>query len=531
MVRSRWVVAGMALLTASATAVAGPATAATPSGASALPWKSATVTWTSTSPVPGVEVRTASVSVPQARPVWTVTVQAPAVNRLTGAATWAELGDAQWAAKTVAQLAAAGIDARTEQVPWPAFSDTPHGSEGHRVRVGGLAGQADAQRQAAAITSAGLHPAVEWTGYDVDQAPDRESVHVGIVDPARFHGSVVADHGSAVAGRMTTSAQARAAGSVLAVNGGFFITSDADGVQGTQSGLAAYRGTLDAQSAGDRAALILQNGGRRSRVANLVSRASVRDGAASYAINGINRVPGKIRDCGRPGVSPTELPRQDFTCTSADDLVLFTPHFGANLPTGAGAQAVLDHGGRVVGVGTGGGGTVPAGGSVLQGIGTAATWLKAHAVIGRRLTVDERVRDSSGKAVPLAGKTGIVSAGPILVRDGRLSIDAATEGFVDPADLSFGYAWAEQRQPRTLAGTDARGRLILVTVDGRQPGVSEGATIQEAAELMRGLGAVNALNLDGGGSTAMAVNGTLVNKPSDATGERPVGDTVQVLPR
>lgn len=47
---------------------------------------------------------------------------------------------------------------------------------------------------------------------------------------------------------------------------------------------------------------------------------------------------------------------------------------------------------------------------------------------------------------------------------------------------------------------------------------------------MRGLGAVNALNLDGGGSTAMAVNGTVVNKPSDATGERAVGDTVQVLP-
>jgi hypothetical protein len=523
MARRRWIVAGIALITAST--IAGPATAGTP-----LPWKSATVTWTSTSPAPGVEVRTGSISVPQAHPVWTVTVQAPAVNRLTGAATWAELGDAQWGARTVAQLAAAGLDARLDRVPWPAaFTDTPHGTEGYRVRVGGFAAQADAQHQATAVTAAGLHPAVEWTGYDVDQAPDRESVHVGIVDPARFHGSVVADHGGAVAGRSTTSAQARAAGSVLAVNGGFFITSDADGVQGTQSGLAAYRGTLDAQSAGDRAALILGSGGRRSRVANLVSRAHVRDGRSSFTINGINRVPGKIRDCGRPGVSPTELPRQDFTCTSADDLVLFTPDFGANLPTGAGAQAVLDHRGRVVGVGAAGG-TVPAGGEVLQGIGTAATWLQTHAVAGRRLTVDEQVRDSSGRAVPLTGRTGIVSAGPILVRDGRLSIDAATEGVVDPADLSFGYAWAEQRQPRTLAGTDSRGRLLLVTIDGREPGISEGATLQEAAELMRGLGAVNALNLDGGGSTAMAVNGTVVNKPSDATGERAVGDTVQVLP-
>ncbi|MGW5445611.1 phosphodiester glycosidase family protein [Streptomyces asiaticus] len=47
---------------------------------------------------------------------------------------------------------------------------------------------------------------------------------------------------------------------------------------------------------------------------------------------------------------------------------------------------------------------------------------------------------------------------------------------------------------------------------------------------MRSLGAVQALNLDGGGSTAMAVNGRLANTTSDATGERAVGDTVQVLP-
>ncbi|MCL2732931.1 MAG: phosphodiester glycosidase family protein, partial [Actinomycetia bacterium] len=66
--------------------------------------------------------------------------------------------------------------------------------------------------------------------------------------------------------------------------------------------------------------------------------------------------------------------------------------------------------------------------------------------------------------------------------------------------------------------------------DGRLSGGSEGFTIAEAAAFMRSLGAVQALNLDGGGSTAMAVDGVLVNHTSDATGERPVGDTVQVLP-
>jgi len=81
-----------------------------------------------------------------------------------------------------------------------------------------------------------------------------------------------------------------------------------------------------------------------------------------------------------------------------------------------------------------------------------------------------------------------------------------------------------------MAGIDARGRLLLVTVDGRQPGVSEGVTLVEGARLMRSLGAVDALNLDGGGSSAMVVAGAVVNKPSDAAGERAVGDVVAVLP-
>ncbi|MEV0635370.1 phosphodiester glycosidase family protein [Streptomyces sp. NPDC050619] len=177
------------------------------------------------------------------------------------------------------------------------------------------------------------------------------------------------------------------------------------------------------------------------------------------------------------------------------------------------------------------GGRVPAGGSVLQGIGGAGDWLTANADPGSRVRVAEVVRDTSGRRVELDGDDSIVSAAPTLVKDGRVDIDAAAEGVVDPQDLSFGYAWANARQPRTMAGVDARGRLILATVDGRQTGGSAGFTLYEAAEFVHSLGAVQALNLDGGGSTAMAVRGALVNNPSDATGERAVGDTVQVLPK
>jgi exopolysaccharide biosynthesis protein len=73
---------------------------------------------------------------------------------------------------------------------------------------------------------------------------------------------------------------------------------------------------------------------------------------------------------------------------------------------------------------------------------------------------------------------------------------------------------------------DPAGRLILVTIDGRQPGLSDGVTLSEEASLMRYLGAVDAMNLDGGGSTAITVNGTLFNHPSDPGGERADGDFV-----
>ena len=168
-------IAVFAASAAVASATLAPAAAADASSATLaapLPWPSAHVSATAQHPAPGVEVRTLSISVPDARPSWTVTVQAPAVDDVTGAAEWADLGDAAWAARTVAQLAANGITARTEQVPWPAYSDTPHGVEGTRVRVGTFATQTAAQSEAGAVAAAGLHAAVEWTGYDAGTAPD-----------------------------------------------------------------------------------------------------------------------------------------------------------------------------------------------------------------------------------------------------------------------------------------------------------------------------------------------------------------------
>ena len=84
---------------------------------------------------------------------------------------------------------------------------------------------------------------------------------------------------------------------------------------------------------------------------------------------------------------------------------------------------------------------------------------------------------------------------------------------------------ADQHHPRTAIGITGAGDVILATVDGRDTGYSTGVTDAELAAILAERGAVNAINLDGGGSTAMAVRQpgdslvSIVNRPSDG-GER-----------
>lgn len=124
-----------------------------------------------------------------------------------------------------------------------------------------------------------------------------------------------------------------------------------------------------------------------------------------------------------------------------------------------------------------------------------------------------------------------LGGGPRILRDGAISIEYEREG--------LSPAFAQERHPRTAVGYTQNGQvLFLVVVDGRQPGFSVGMTLEELAHFMRlrladfslvRENAYQALNLDGGGSTTMAVKGEVVNSPSDQTGERPVANALLVV--
>lgn len=101
------------------------------------------------------------------------------------------------------------------------------------------------------------------------------------------------------------------------------------------------------------------------------------------------------------------------------------------------------------------------------------------------------------------GVNHILSGGPYLVKEGEIYVDMTAEKLG-----SIGG-----RNPRTAIGYTADNHLILLTADGRE-GASVGLTLTELASLMKQLGCVNAMNLDGGGSTVMYVNGQVVNNPA-----------------
>ncbi|MBT3253914.1 MAG: phosphodiester glycosidase family protein [Candidatus Marinimicrobia bacterium] len=113
----------------------------------------------------------------------------------------------------------------------------------------------------------------------------------------------------------------------------------------------------------------------------------------------------------------------------------------------------------------------------------------------------------------------ILGAGPLLMRDGEVFIPINEEVF-------FGTSIPEVH-PRTAAGVTPEGDLILLLVDGRQL-ISRGVDLPELANIMQELGCEDAINLDGGGSSALVVNGMLLNRPAGKTVEREVMSAIAV---
>lgn len=162
---------------------------------------------------------------------------------------------------------------------------------------------------------------------------------------------------------------------------------------------------------------------------------------------------------------------------------------------------------------------VQCGGSALRakgGIVLATPMDGQYALSLSMLTPGEAMTFSWSTGWP--GVLDTVGGNPTLVEAGQI-----------PAQNIYGSGAFFRRHPRTGVGTTPDGQILLIAVDGRQPKYSVGMTLEEFSDLFISLGADYALNLDGGGSTTMVVNGDIKNRPSDGS-ERGVSSAITILP-
>jgi hypothetical protein len=325
---------------------------------------------------------------------------------------------------------------------------------------------------------------------------DRWMIQALTVDPklARLQLAQAMDE---IAGAETTSSMAQRHGALAAINGGYFRTTGI--VRGEPIGALTIGGKVLSEPVNDRAALAVFDDGKqiRAAVTHLTMNSELRvDGKAIRAVNGFNR------------------PREK------DEFVVFTPEFHRTTLTAADGIELLVEKNRVTKFADGAGSSlIPANGFVLSADGASREWALKHLRQGSRVELRTEIR--AVPALPFQSDF-ILGAGPQLLAAGVKVFAAEAARYSD--------SLYRQRHPRTAIGWTAEGKLILATVDGRQK-FSVGMTMAELADLMSELGCVEAMNLDGGGSSTMVVNRKVVNHPSDAAGERPVSDALLVFSR
>jgi exopolysaccharide biosynthesis protein len=303
----------------------------------------------------------------------------------------------------------------------------------------------------------------------------------------------------AAIGTEKTSSIATRHRAVAAINAGFFRL-DKSKFAGDAAGVLKIDGKLFSESTRNWTALGLINKKTETEV-----------GIVGLTLQRMLTINGKIFFCG------TNREIKD------DEIVEFTQAFGPTTLTKANALDIIVRKNRIAEiVDSKGNSPIPKKGLVISATGKMRSALLEKAMVGRKIEMSRSITlDDMRPAALFDRAEDIVGGRGRLVKDGinALDDDGATKSFV------------ETRHPRTAVAKLKDGKFLMITVDGRQPGVSVGMNLNELAEYLLGLGAVDAMNFDGGGSTTMFLDGKVVNKPSDKEGERKVSDAIIVTLR
>lgn len=435
---------------------------------------------------------------------------------------------------------ALGIEPRTISFTFPGtsegrYSEVVAGDFPTRAQAEAyLNGRQLSAKCTAQVKASGLYPS--------DQSHPTV-IHVLMVDPSHFRGELIAARGAKGAlGVSKPSIVMQSMSALAATNGGFFVMEEADGIVGESAGISVLNGSLYSEATRGRPWVEISN---RPRISVTIQQGEPKSGPALVTadgrripLDGINRKPGYLRNCGALLDKSLEVSVHDVTCKPQNELVVITQDSGLrDLPqSGQIGYALLDDGtlklldGRLQSDQT----------SIrLVATGKRRDELRSFAQQGTTFRLSLGRFDTSERRAGVFA----VNGGPTLVSKGQPLRFADVQGWpffkVDRERAGEIHKFVDLRAPRTALGKTASGQIILVVVDGwryrtdkqSQVPMNGGASLDELTSIMLGLGAVEAINLDGGGSSTMAFRGAVVSYPSDEQGERPVGDSLLFLPR
>ncbi len=351
----------------------------------------------------------------------------------------------------------------------------------------------------------GTHKATRSTIDTTTRGPWR--IQVLSVDPHTAHGHLATTYRDDVARTERTTELVRTSGAVVGANASFFLpTSD---YPGDPAGLAVHAGEVVSEPTAPGSAevdVLIDAATNRLSYGHLSWRGTLRNRTtrATLALQHLNHP---------PTVPPACADLEDPTlCTRPGQVSSFTRAFAAHTPAGPGAEVVLDPSGCVVHHDSTRGRSLDAGQRSIQATGRQAGFLLSMTQQGCLSTSVSLLQGV--ERVQTTPTLFAVNGRYQLVRDGKAQVPTGSGSFFT-------------RNPRTLIGSTRSGTVLIVTVDGRRTS-SVGTSMQETTALARSLGMVDAVDLDGGGSTAMAVGSKLVNRPSGHK-ERSVGDALVYL--
>ena len=372
-----------------------------------------------------------------------------------------------------------------------------------------------------------LHPGVEHAQVEHKIGSDPVKINLLRLDLKKVRLDVHHALDRAV-GLETTSSIAKRRGAVAAINAGFFRLDKSE-FAGDAAGVLMIDGVLLSDSANDRIGLHFRN--RKKYTSVFFNHIQ------SYASINIGRK-GELRYLDLKGVNRER---------KRDDAVIFGPQFGATTGTSVnGIEIVLRRcrEGKLIGSfrtvnckrievnRDSANSEIPRDGYVIS---IEPDFRFEDQRVGEMIDESSRSEKRSipislrflvfldGGQFTVARTIDITNGVSRLIKNGVIELTWEKE----KASRSF----AETRHPRTAVAKLADGQFLMITVDGRQPGVSAGMSLPELAEYLLSLGAVDAMNLDGGGSTTMYLDGKVVNTPSDKEGERKIGDAIVVTLR